>query len=737
MKTYSKLLFDRGIIAKLGRPNMNDLLFINTSFFNFFLPLLLIGLMRWIPQANHLVFGQLEGQDPIYSTLLIGLATLFTMMIYTRQTYFYEDHVDQSSMFKIVNQIAFLLPLGVWMLAITFNYPAVHWRSILICTVLLILAGTAMSRTKYNIFREIIKERQINKLILVCMALIIMIFVFFLIKFDEIEGKDHLTTWTMIFIISVFLITVVINEFARRKVQHTSFDRSAIFWNSAANATYIFLILLLVIWIFGNYNKFGNAFDVIILYFLFLRMLLFGIGVLARYLANSKPIHFMNIKFVTILVGCYFIGIITKPGKGRDQYSLQVMSKPHVRISFNEYMDRWLIKKDSTAPIYLIAGQGGGSRAGCAFFTTMTLLDSMIDKNTMAITTISGSSNGAGFYLGIKKALPTSQTYYQLIPPEDTLRIKKIDSMLYQKDYISNSLFKLLFTDYARTILGSNQNTKSRNLSLIQEELASYHLVKHYLKLSDITLLDSAWSSIYTNEPDVATPLFLPLSYNIEYGVKAIHSPVRLPIEGMHPYFSTLDSMGDDRDVQINKSILTSQMFPIISASGSIDSFHYLDGGVYDNLAYETLFDLYHLVEKKRDIAAPRRSIILLSIINGNYEADLKFDQIRTEFDAVGGALSQSMFSNNPIVHKTEGLLKLKDKDKFFELKIFKPNEAETQPSFGKKIFQRFQYVPQKDKVILSRYLTMNDISNNIMYSAYKEVDSLKVNLNKFLSRKN
>ncbi|MBK9677399.1 MAG: hypothetical protein IPO69_00595 [Saprospiraceae bacterium] len=69
------------------------------------------------------------------------------------------------------------------------------------------------------------------------------------------------------------------------------------------------------------------------------------------------------------------------------------------------------------------------------------------------ITAVSGSANGTGFYLGIKHALPAGKTFNQLISSKDTTTLRKIDSLLLSKDYISSSLFKLLFTDYDEVCL--------------------------------------------------------------------------------------------------------------------------------------------------------------------------------------------------------------------------------------------------------------------------------------------
>jgi predicted patatin/cPLA2 family phospholipase len=736
LSTYSRLLFDRGINAQIGRPSLNDLLFINTSFFNLFLPLLLTGLMRFLPQANHLVFGQLEGQDPIYSTLLIGMATVFNMLIYMRQTYFYEGRSDRSFTFKVVNQIAFVVPLGIWLLAISFNYPGAHIWSLLLCTILIILVLLSIStRSKHNPFKKVLQESKINRLIILWLVLYSLIFTFFLIRFDEIGGKDNLLTWVLMVILFTFAGTFIVNQiYQRRKRPRLSFRHSLVH-NSTVNAIYLILVIVIGLRFFGDYTTLGNAFDVLILFFFFIRIVLFGLGVLVRYFANSKPIRFFNFKFGAFVFVCYLIGYSTRPVKGRDHYRLEVMPSSTTRLTMDEYVDRWLRNTAPDQPIYLISGQGGGSRAGCAFFTTMTLLDSILYKNTLAITTISGSSNGAGFYLGVKKAIPADRSFAQYITSSDTAIIQRIDSILYHKDYISNSLFKLLFTDRARSLFDDDSIDRSRNLAFINEEKTSFLQSTNYLKLDDINWLDSTWSSIYNTRADPTFPLFMPVSFNIESGIKAINSPVKLPTKDVHPTYSILESLGDDRDLRVNQSILTSQLFPFISASATIDGFHYLDGGIYDNLGYESLFDLYQFVAKKRDKQAASRPIILLSIINGNYEDHIKPDRIQSELKAVTSAMSQSLFSTHPLVNKMEGLSKLnKEKDRFFELKIFQQSLSRPKLNFFEHVINFLKYSPDKDKVIVSRYLTLNDIDQNIIQSAYREVERLKIDLNKFLN---
>ncbi|MBK9677401.1 MAG: hypothetical protein IPO69_00605 [Saprospiraceae bacterium] len=56
-------------------------------------------------------------------------------------------------------------------------------------------------------------------------------------------------------------------EYSGEETREGDFSWTSLFQNSTANAIYILAFAALVIRFFGNYNKFGNAFDVLILFF--------------------------------------------------------------------------------------------------------------------------------------------------------------------------------------------------------------------------------------------------------------------------------------------------------------------------------------------------------------------------------------------------------------------------------------------------------------------------------------
>ena len=738
MKKEGKFWIDSGENTGNGRPSIDDLLLINTSFFNLLMPILLFLFIRLIPQANHLVFGQLQGQDPIYSTLMIGIYTVFSILIYFRHKSLIPDSQCIANAFKWVNRIAFILPTGVWLVSILVNSPKQHPVSIFLSFVILGLLFLAHSKS--NPFHALLLDKNINKVIWIILSVIVLIFLFLLFVFSEVDTVDKLPMQFTVILIIIFLLVGASDIYYINRNKSTRLETKQLFSEYRnKNVIYFVLIFAIVVVLFGNYHhEFGTGFDILIYYFLCIRALLFIIGTMFRYSVNVNLSRTKKIVFRALLFLAVVLTPFIWPDTSREHYKLTTINKSKKRDTLQNYVKNWLSLKpvtDST-PIFLISGQGGGSRAGCTFFTSMALLDSLIDGNTLLITTVSGSSNGAGFYLSAKNNFSSTSLSSSLMAYNDTIKLRMMDSILYHKDYVSASLFNLLFTDFIRSVFWAKKNDKSRNVFLMNQEKESFEALGKELKFGPNYLLDSSWSSIY-EQGNTSLPLFLPMTYNIELGIKAISSPVFLPDSTMHAFYPILDSLPPDEDLQINRSILISQMFPLISASASIDSFHYMDGGVYDNLAFETLFDIYTCVARMRDSMAVNRPIALISIANSDYEDDIEFKDIRSDIKATSKAVSQSLFSTNPIVQKSEGLQKLNvRKDGFFELKIYHPEPDSVVESFSEKFCNLFMY-KQTGKVILSRYLTMVDINKKIIEKSYQEVDSFKLELNKFLMEVN
>ncbi|MBK6498215.1 MAG: hypothetical protein IPG00_08630 [Saprospiraceae bacterium] len=203
-----------------------------------------------------------------------------------------------------------------------------------------------------------------------------------------------------------------------------------------------------------------------------------------------------------------------------SQYSfeltkLQINTSNQVTLSdsFREWITN---RKNNGKPIIIISGQGGGSRAGCSMYAALAKLDTIdyIKDNILAITTISGSSNGALFYLASK--------YLNKFPNNN---LESYALNLYNNDYVTKSMYKMLFTDrylYQRFIPTKFIN---RNDNLIDLESAAFSktIANNNLEI----LKKMQWSDWYKDE-HATLPIFLPISYNISLGKPSISSPYKM-----------------------------------------------------------------------------------------------------------------------------------------------------------------------------------------------------------------
>jgi len=308
------------------------------------------------------------------------------------------------------------------------------------------------------------------------------------------------------------------------------------------------------------------------------------------------------------------------------------------RMPVSTYIAKWLDDKSREKEnIYLVAGQGGGSRAGfwtgSALLTLDTITNHEFRNNCLAISTVSGSSLGAGIYLNNKSKLEVDDL-----------------SGFYNKDFISISLIDLLFIDPWQRILGAKakylfwlKNEKNRNEKLIKQE-------QQYL---DEKKLESLWYyenfDIVNKTTDVSYkngPLFIPNTYDIKNKVKSVISPVDFNENFIHN--DLLDSLLTRKNVapktiSNGQAINLSQMFPFFSQSASIDStFQFFDGGVYDNSGLSTIRDIYSILSPLRDKYAKERKIFVVYLKNG---IETKNEISYSNIGAVSKASMGSIFS--------------------------------------------------------------------------------------------
>lgn len=221
----------------------------------------------------------------------------------------------------------------------------------------------------------------------------------------------------------------------------------------------------------------------------------------------TDMMYVTTVSLITLVMGCLilwfnFVFYYYKTLEGVRQFGMFAIltvivvythcpeSKPHriylveeteiERPTLEAYMDAWFknrlsqLEENDTVrhPIFLIAGEGGGSRAGLWYTTFMITMDSLTNgefsKNIFATSTVSGSSVGASFLAKAYRAA------HDMDKPQRDLFIRdRIAHTFFSHNFLSGSIFDLFFLDYIRRFHYSPTRS-GRNLRLQQEENAAY-----------------------------------------------------------------------------------------------------------------------------------------------------------------------------------------------------------------------------------------------------------------------
>jgi hypothetical protein len=262
--------------------------------------------------------------------------------------------------------------------------------------------------------------------------------------------------------------------------------------------------------------------------------------------------------------------------------------------------------------IYLVSGQGGGSRAAA---WTYLNLEKMYEKPIFAISTVSGSSSGANNFI-FKK-------WFDL-----RLGVKNQDTnfcgKLYVYNYLSQSIWGLLMKD---GLLNRVLNQHDRNYYHQEEERRQ--LVKAYqssIRSKDdekhfIQLLDSDYIEKWQSNRKFDLPLLFTNATTTQTGKRTICSPVQFEPD---LFCTALDMYKAFHDTYPYNALLShtcvnvSQSFPFTSAASYIQSVaNFADGAFYENTGSNTLFEIYDYL-KRRD---PYQKFKIVSINNSRQEA--------------------------------------------------------------------------------------------------------------------
>jgi hypothetical protein len=331
---------------------------------------------------------------------------------------------------------------------------------------------------------------------------------------------------------------------------------------------------------------------------------------------------------------------------------------PEKRVDFDRWFQQWIEAKDSSQaeiPIYLVAAQGGGSRAG---FWASEILNRLevagnyqFHRHCLSITSASGGSAGTGATLGAWKfARDSAQALPALVRrledeemPENAAQSSLLDSLhlgfaqgMFQRNYLSSSFFDLFVTEPGVSFISFSKWRFDRNYSHQRNEALGVAAgIRHGLglpKSSQSIRIGQRIRSLFQNgarsslhigpktripnyafepylnywydeqqRPVTEWPLYFPITTNVHTGQCGYASPVKVQPALFTDAVDIIGEVGRSapgRTLTMVGATNLSQLFPVMNAFTFIPgSGNYLDGGVFENMGLPLTLAIAHRVD--------------------------------------------------------------------------------------------------------------------------------------------
>ncbi len=316
------------------------------------------------------------------------------------------------------------------------------------------------------------------------------------------------------------------------------------------------------------------------------------------------------------------------------------------RLSFNEWFEVWSkanLLPDTVGggeiPIYLVAIQGGGSRAGLWAASVLNELEARSEyrfhRHCLAISSASGGSSGAGATLALWRYASDSSA---MLARLDSLKRAQVycdfASGMYQRNYLSGSFFELLVTEVGMSALFWSDLRRDRNYRLQMDEGLGFAAgLRNGLYGTPPTAIKSITQRIWAlrqrgdrpqltvhnglkvhnypfapylsywydrdGKPNTELPLYFPISTHIQTGRGAFSSPVKME-EALFPSAIDMLQAVEKSDSAKRPSLSLvgashfSQLFPLMNAFTFVPGTgNFVDGGLVENMGLTAMLEIY------------------------------------------------------------------------------------------------------------------------------------------------
>ncbi|SEL49365.1 hypothetical protein [Parapedobacter koreensis] len=326
--------------------------------------------------------------------------------------------------------------------------------------------------------------------------------------------------------------------------------------------------------------------------------------------------------------------------------SFRADTRPTLTTYFDHWVDARLAESTDTLNVYLISGQGGGSRAAVWFYMAMNYLDSLestpsrrFADHVFSISTVSGSTSGAAMYLADQ---------YLNIPFRPTAVVPRMKT-IYARNYLSSSFWGVLIGDgfegikhevFGRLFGTRKVFPKDRNYYFQKEEIKGYtvatperdtHEIDEFFKgdyLASYVIQSTGRQEMQSDDSitfGTDRPLFFINSAIVETGERGVFAPVDLASFSLGTdLYGLFKAHNEGYSIPLIACVNQSQAFPVINAYNYLDGAgRLIDGGIYENSGTATTLEIYETlrrhVEARQD-TSPVIRFVCINIVNTNMD---------------------------------------------------------------------------------------------------------------------
>ena len=318
------------------------------------------------------------------------------------------------------------------------------------------------------------------------------------------------------------------------------------------------------------------------------------------------------------------------------------------RVDFHAYFQKWFAANIDTSgtdsiPIYLVAAQGGGSRAGLWASDLFNRLEMesgyQFHKHLFAVTSASGGSVGTGSTLSFWRFMEDNPGIDQATQRE---LHEHFAEQMFSRNYLSSQFMQLFVNEVGKRFLSIfKSDVTDRNLEHQRHEALGFaNAIRYGFEQSnnkeegpferlrqtfavgdaDSLRIDKKHPKIPNypmrpylsywykapQQPDTRLPLYFPITLNIQTGKSGFASPIAWDST---LFVDAIDVLRDAENGKTGKTLALStvtnlsQLFPIMNSYTYIENVgNFMDGGLFENMGL-TLMSRIHL-RLQEEIAA-------------------------------------------------------------------------------------------------------------------------------------